>query len=127
MAVTRKRKIKRTVPVANAYIKTSYNNVLVTIADNKGNVLVRSSAGGCGFRGTKKSTPYAGQIAAETAMELAEPYGIEKINVFIKGIGPGREQAIRGLATKYNIELLQIVDTTPTPHNGCRPKKRRRP
>lgn len=121
-----KKKIRKSVPEANAYIKASYNNLLVTLTDLDGAVLVRASAGGCGFKGTKKSTPYAGQVAAEKAMETATGYGIQKLNIFVRGIGPGREQAIRGLGLRYPVEFRRIVDVTPLPHNGTRAKRRRR-
>jgi small subunit ribosomal protein S11 len=124
--VHKKKKVKKIVQHACAYISVSYNNVLVTIADLDGNVLTRCSSGACGFRGSKKSTPYAGQVASERAMEAAMLYGIEDIQVFVKGIGPGREQSIRGLSTKSQVEILSIVDKTPMPHNGCRPSKRRK-
>lgn len=119
-----KKKIKRVVKSGHVYITAGYNNTLLTATDEDGNVIARSSAGGSGFKGTKKSTPYAAQIAAEKLAEKLEPYGMEAVKVFVKGIGPGREQGIRGLAKSMDVNL--IVDRTGMPHNGCRPKKRRR-
>lgn len=119
-----KKKIKRTITDGAVYITAGFNNTLLTATDDDGNVLARSSAGASGFKGTKKSTPYAAQVAAEKLAEKLEPYGLENVRVFVKGVGPGREQGIRGLSKSFNINL--IVDRTGLPHNGCRPKKRRR-
>jgi len=119
-----KKKVKKVVKEGCIYITAGYNNTLLTATDDNGAVLARSSAGASGFKGTKKSTPYAAQVAAEKLAEKLEPYGLEKVNVYVKGIGPGREQGIRGLAK--SMELKVIVDVTAVPHNGCRPKKRRR-
>lgn len=119
-----KKKVKRVVKDGAIYIMAGFNNTLLTATDTNGNVLARSSAGGSGFKGTKKSTPYAAQVAAEKLAEKLEPFGLENVNVYVKGVGPGREQGIRGLAKSLNIDV--IVDRTATPHNGCRPKKRRR-
>lgn len=121
---TPKKKIKRVVKDGAVYITAGFNNTLLTATDTDGNVLARSSAGGSGFKGSKKSTPYAAQVAAEKLAEKLEPYGLENVSVYVKGVGPGREQGIRGLAKSLNIHL--IVDRTGIPHNGCRPKKRRR-
>ena len=118
------KKKRRAVPVGSIYITAGFNNTLLTATDLDGNVLARSSAGASGFKGTKKSTPYAAQVAAERLAEKLEPYQLEKVSVYVKGIGPGREQGIRGLAKNFHIEV--IVDRTSIPHNGCRPKKRRR-
>lgn len=123
-APVKKKKLKRAVKNGCVYITAGYNNTLLTATDADGNVLVRSSAGASGFKGTKKSTPYAAQVAAERLAELAQPYGLEKVKVYVRGIGPGREQGVRGLAKSFEIEL--IVDQTAVPHNGCRPKRRRR-
>lgn len=121
----KKSKSKRTVTEGRAYIQSSFNNTIVTITDLNGNVIAWSSAGSNGFKGAKKATPYAAQISAEAAVNKALLYGMEKLNVFVKGIGSGREQAIRGLhSSGMNIE--SISDQTPIPHNGCRPKKARR-
>ncbi len=122
---TQKKGKKRTVLEGKAYIKASFNNTIVTIAEPSGNVLAWGSAGASGFRGTRKSTPYAAQVAAENAAERAKAYGLERVDVFVKGIGPGREQAIRGL-NSAGIDVQSIADVTPLPHNGCRPKKARR-
>lgn len=120
-----KRKVKKNVQTGLAYIQCSFNNTLVTITDVSGNVLSWSSAGLKGFRGSKKSTPYAAQMAAEDAGKKAQDYGLRTLSVFVKGPGGGREAAIRGLANiGYNVTLLR--DITPLPHNGCRPKKKRR-
>lgn len=120
------KKIKRRhVPLAHVYIQASYNNTIVTIAEPNGNVIAWSSAGGSGFKGSRKSTPYAAQIAAENAAEKAKMFGVEKINVYVKGVGNGRDQCIRGLVSK-GFNLISINDLTPIPHNGCRQKKARR-
>jgi len=119
------KKIKRSVPEAHVYITASYNNTLLSLTDPDGNVLAQSSAGANGFKGSRKSTPYAATITAEKLMEKVAPYGVEKVRVFIKGVGSGREQAVRGLQAA-GVELIAIFDTTPTPHNGCRKKKARR-
>jgi small subunit ribosomal protein S11 len=119
-----KKKIKRLVKDGLVYITAGFNNTLLTATDLNGSVLVRSSAGASGFKGTKKSTPYAAQVAAERLAEKLEVFGMETIKVYVKGIGPGREQGIRGLAKKFDINL--IVAKTTIPHNGCRPKGRRR-
>lgn len=119
------KKVKRAVPEANVYVTASYNNTLMSIADPEGNVLAQSSAGANGFKGSRKSTPYAATVTAEKLMEKAAPYGVEKVRVYIKGVGTGREQSVRGLQAA-GLELLAIFDTTPKPHNGCRKKKARR-
>jgi small subunit ribosomal protein S11 len=121
----RSRAKKRSVPEGNAYIQASYNNTIVTLTEPKGDVIAWSSAGASGFKGARKATPYAAQIAAENAAEKAKPYGLERVHVYIKGVGTGREQAIRGLVSS-GINLITINDITPIPHNGCRKKKRRR-
>jgi len=119
------KKIKKNIPVGHAYIQSTFNNTIVTITDLDGNAISWSSAGSNGFKGARKSTPYAAQIAAENAVEKAKIHGLEKVRVFVKGIGPGREQAIRGLqAGGANVE--SIVDVTPVAHNGCRARKQRR-
>lgn len=120
------RKKKRTVLSGLAHITAGYNNTLVTISDERGGVISWSTAGASGFKGSRKSTPYAAQVAAENAANTAKiATGLEKIRVFVKGAGPGREQAIRGLHAA-GLELLAIVDRTPMAHGGCRPKKPRR-
>ena len=122
--VTKKR-IRRNVELGQAHIQSSFNNTIVTLTDDEGNALSWASAGGLGFRGSKKSTPYAAQMAAETAAKAAAPYGLKRIDVMVKGPGSGREAAIRALAA-CGLEVLSIKDVTPVPHNGCRPPKRRR-
>lgn len=115
----------RQVSSGRAYIKSSYNNTLVTLTDQNGNVLSWSAAGQCGFKGPKKSTPYAATIIVKTACEKAKKYGLKEVAVFIKGIGGGREAAIRALNAN-GLTVTTIKDITPIPHNGCRPKKPRR-
>lgn len=119
------KKVRKTIPEANVYVTASYNNTLMSLSDPEGNVLAQSSAGGCGFKGSRKSTPYAATVTAEKLIEKVTPYGVEKVQVFIKGVGTGREQAVRGLQAA-GLELKAIFDTTPKPHNGCRKKKARR-
>ncbi|MFA6259484.1 MAG: 30S ribosomal protein S11 [Candidatus Peribacteraceae bacterium] len=121
----RKKKIKRTVPVARVCIAASENNTIVTITDLDGNKIGGSSCGRAGFKGTRKSTPYAAKVAAEQAAESVQGYGVESAHIFIKGMGPGREQSIRGIQGA-GINLESIVDTTPIPHGGVRPRRRRR-
>ena len=117
-------KSKRT-EKGRAYIQSSYNNPLVTITDDQGNVLANSSAGALGFRGPKKSTPYAATKVVETVTEKIKKIGLRQVKVFVKGIGSGREAAIRALASR-GLDISSIKDITPVPHNGCRPKKVRR-
>ncbi|OGZ19192.1 MAG: 30S ribosomal protein S11 [Candidatus Nealsonbacteria bacterium RBG_13_38_11] len=107
------------------YISSSYNNTIITLTDNKGNVLGWTSAGNIGFKGAKKATPFAASKVAEAIVQTAEKIGIERIEVFVKGIGSGRESAIRSLAAR-GLEIISIKDMTPVPHNGCRPPKVRR-
>lgn len=120
-----KKKVRKSVPEGNAYITASYNNTLISLTDPEGNVLAWASAGGSGFKGSRKSTPYAATVTAEKVVEKAAAYGLERVKVFVKGVGTGREQAIRGLQAA-GLELDAIFDTTPTAHNGCRKKKARR-
>ena len=108
-----------------AHINASFNNIIVSLTNNKGEVISWSSAGKMGFRGSKKNTPYAAQLAAEDAAKVAQEAGLRKVKVFVKGPGNGRESAIRTLHNG-GIEVIEIVDVTPMPHNGCRPPKRRR-
>lgn len=116
---------RRIVTEGRVYIQASFNNTIITVTDPKGEVISQSSAGANGFKGPKKATPYAAQVSAENAVTKAKVYGLEKVHVFIKGAGSGREQAIRGLqAGGVNIET--ITDVTPVAHNGCRPRKSRR-
>ena len=121
----RKKKVKITVPVGIACIHAGENNTIVTFTDLDGNKLAGTSCGAAGFKGTRKSTPYAAKITAELAVEKVQPYGVETVHVRVKGLGPGREQAIRGIQGA-GINLESIVDVTPIPHGGCRPKGRRR-
>ena len=122
--VTKKR-VKKNIDRGQAHIQASFNNTIVTLTDAEGNALSWASAGGLGFRGSRKSTPYAAQMAAETAAKAAAPYGLKTIDVFVKGPGSGREAAIRALSA-CGLEVTSIRDVTPVPHNGCRPPKRRR-
>ncbi len=127
MAATKKRVKKKTVSDIHgkALIRATFNNVIVTITDTYGNVLTWSSAGRNGFRGSKKNTPYASQVSAERAAKEAHEMGLRKVEVIVRGPGSGREAAIRALA-QAGLEILNILDKTPLPHNGCRPTKRRR-
>ena len=122
--VTKKR-VKKNVEHGQAHIQASFNNTIVTLTDAQGNALSWASAGGLGFRGSRKSTPYAAQVAAETATKAALIHGLKTVDVFVKGPGSGREAAIRALAAA-GLQVLSITDVTPVPHNGCRPPKRRR-
>lgn len=124
-AARRKKKKQISDPNGMAFIKATFNNVLVTITDSDGNVLSWSSAGKEGFKGSRKNTPYAAQLSAETAASAAYEMGLRKVNVYVKGPGSGREAAVRALATS-GLEVNMIQDRTPIPHNGCRPPKRRR-
>ena len=121
----RKKKIKRKLPVARVCIKAGDNNTIITFTDLDGNKLGSSSSGAAGFKGTRKSTPYAAKVAAEKAAESVQGYGIEAVHIEVRGIGPGREQAIRGLQSA-GMNFESIIDTTPIPHGGCRPPRRRR-
>ena len=123
--VSRKRREKKLVERGIVHIRSSFNNTIVTITDVAGNALSWASAGGMGFRGSRKSTPYAAQTAAETAAKAAMEHGLKSVEVFVKGPGSGREAAIRALQTA-GLEVTMIKDVTPIPHNGCRPPKRRR-
>ena len=123
--VVRKRKERKLVEHGAAHISSSFNNTIVTITDTQGNALSWASSGGLGFRGSRKSTPYAAQTAAETAAKAAMEYGLKSVEVFVKGPGSGREAAIRALQA-VGLEVTLIKDCTPVPHNGCRPPKRRR-
>ncbi|MFA5513832.1 MAG: 30S ribosomal protein S11 [Sphaerochaetaceae bacterium] len=120
-----KRRVKKTVYEGNVYIQATFNNTIVTVTDLNGNAVSWASAGGLGFRGAKKSTPYAAQTAAETAAKKAIDYGLREVNVFVKGPGVGRESAIRTLGV-LGLKVRSIRDVTPIPHNGCRPRKTRR-
>lgn len=121
-----KRSDRKNIAVGQAHIKSTFNNTIVTISDPAGNVITWQSAGTCGFKGSRKSTPFAAQMAAEAAAKIAMEHGMQKVSVFVKGPGSGRETAIRSLQTA-GLEVQGVQDKTPIPHNGCRPKKRRRP
>ena len=123
--VTRKRKERKTIEKGQAHIHSSFNNTIVTITDVQGNTISWASSGGLGFKGSRKSTPYASQLTAETAAKAAMEHGLKTVEVFVKGPGAGREAAIRALQTA-GLEISMIKDVTPIPHNGCRPPKRRR-
>ena len=125
MKRTRKRREKKNILNGAAHIRSSFNNTIVTITDTQGNALSWASAGGLGFRGSRKSTPFAAQMAAETAAKAAMEHGLKNVEVYVKGPGSGREAAIRALQTA-GLEINSIKDVTPIPHNGCRPPKRRR-
>ena len=122
---TRKRKEKKNIERGAVHIRSTFNNTIVTITDVQGNALSWASSGGRGFRGSKKSTPFASQMAAETAAKAAMEHGLKSVEVYVKGPGAGREAAIRALQTA-GLEVTMIKDVTPIPHNGCRPPKRRR-
>ena len=122
---TKRRRDRKNIERGAAHIQSTFNNTIVTITDVAGNALSWASAGGLGFRGSKKSTPYAAQTAAETAAKAAMEHGLRSVDVYVKGPGQGREAAIRALQAA-GLEVLSIRDVTPVPHNGCRPPKRRR-
>lgn len=120
-----KKRVKKHIERGQAHIQSSFNNTIVTLTDAEGNALSWASSGGLGFRGSKKSTPYAAQMAAETAAKAAMVHGLKTVEVMVKGPGSGREAAIRALQSA-GLEVTSIQDVTPVPHNGCRPPKRRR-
>ncbi len=124
-ATTRRRKERKNIEKGQAHIHSSFNNTIVTITDVQGNAISWASSGELGFKGSKKSTPFASQMAAETAAKAAMEHGLKSVEVFVKGPGSGREAAIRALQTA-GLEISMIKDVTPIPHNGCRPPKRRR-
>ncbi len=124
--VVKRRRERKNVEKGAAHIRSSFNNTMVTVTDTNGNALSWASSGGLGFRGSKKSTPFAAQMAAETAAKAAiENYGLKTVEVYVKGPGQGREAAIRALQSA-GLDVTMIKDVTPIPHNGCRPPKRRR-
>ncbi|MCI2105856.1 MAG: 30S ribosomal protein S11 [Intestinimonas sp.] len=123
--VVRKRRERKNVEKGAVHIRSSFNNTMVTVTDTNGNALSWASSGGLGFRGSRKSTPYAAQTAAETAAKAAMEHGLKSVEVYVKGPGAGREAAIRALQAA-GLEVTLIKDVTPIPHNGCRPPKRRR-
>ena len=120
-----KKKIKKEVADGIAHIHATFNNTIVTITDRKGNALTWATSGGSGFRGSRKSTPFAAQVAAEHAGKAAQEFGMKNLDVMIKGPGPGRESAVRSF-NNLGFKIGSIVDVTPIPHNGCRPPKKRR-
>ena len=122
---SRKRKTKKNIPAGEVHIHSTFNNTIVTITDKDGNAISWASSGGLGFKGSKKSTPFAAGMSSEQAAKAAYDLGMRKVEVFVKGLGPGRETAIRSLQTA-GLEVTSITDVTPIPHNGCRPPKRRR-
>jgi small subunit ribosomal protein S11 len=124
-AVKPKKKVKRVVTDGIVHVQASFNNTIVTITDRQGNALSWATSGGAGFRGSRKSTPFAAQVAAEKAGRAAQEYGLKNLEVRIKGPGPGRESAVRSL-NAIGYKIGNIIDITPIPHNGCRPPKRRR-
>ena len=124
-AATRRRREKKNIEKGAVHIQSTFNNTIVTITDTQGNAVSWASAGEMGFRGSRKSTPFAAQTAAETAAKVAIDHGMKTVEVYVKGPGSGREAAIRALQT-VGLEVTMIKDVTPFPHNGCRPPKRRR-
>jgi small subunit ribosomal protein S11 len=122
---TTKKREKKVIPVGRAYIQATFNNTIVTLTDPQGNVISSSSAGASGFKGSRKSTPYAAQMAAATSARKAMDLGLKQVEVYVKGPGSGREAAIRSLQAS-GLHITSIRDITPVPHNGCRPPKRRR-
>lgn len=130
MAVTKstkakRRKIKRNLPKGQVHVHSTFNNTIISITDEKGNVVAWASSGSAGFKGSRKSTPYAAQIATEKVMTQAKDFGLKRVEVFVKGVGNGRESAIRALVAA-GIDIALIKDVTGVPHNGCRPRKPRR-
>lgn len=121
-----KRSERKNIAVGQAHIKSTFNNTIISITDPQGNVIAWQSAGTVGFKGSRKSTPFAAQMASEACAKIAQEHGLQKVAVFVKGPGSGRETAIRTLQAA-GLEVLSIQDSTPQPHNGCRPRKRRRP
>ncbi|MBF6650385.1 MULTISPECIES: 30S ribosomal protein S11 [unclassified Methylobacter] len=120
-----RKRIKKEVADGIAHVHASFNNTIITITDRKGNALSWATSGGSGFRGSRKSTPFAAQVAAEKAGSVAQEFGMKNLDVMIKGPGPGRESAVRSL-NNLGFKINNIVDVTPIPHNGCRPPKKRR-
>ncbi len=119
------RKVKRTLSTAQVHVFASFNNTIVTITDTQGNAVCWGSAGSAGFKGSRKSTPFAARLAAEQAIKAAQSMGVQEVDLIVKGPGPGRESAIRAVQT-MGIKVRSISDVTPVPHNGCRPPKKRR-
>lgn len=123
--VTKKKSKKKLVRRGQVHILATYNNTLITMTDQNGNVIAYSSAGQCGFKGPKKATPYAAGVIVKNAVDKVKDYGLQEVAVFVKGVGTGRESAIRSLHS-YGLKIISIKDVTPVPHNGCRPRKPRR-
>ena len=120
-----RRRDRKNIPRGKAFIQATFNNTIITLTDPNGNVISWSSAGANGFKGSRKSTPFAAQMTAEAAARRAQEHGLRQVDVFVKGPGSGREMAVRSLQTS-GVQVISITDTTPVPHNGCRPPKRRR-
>ncbi|HSL94609.1 MAG TPA: 30S ribosomal protein S11 [Thermoleophilia bacterium] len=120
-----RRRVRKNIAIGQAHIKTSFNNTLVTLTDQEGNVIAWESAGSVGFKGSRKSTPFAAQVTAESCAKKGMEHGLQKVEVFVRGPGSGRETAVRSLQAA-GLEILGVKDVTPVPHNGCRPRKRRR-
>jgi small subunit ribosomal protein S11 len=123
-AKSRKRKVKKNIAFGQAHIKTSFNNTIVTLTDTEGNVIAWESAGSAGFKGSRKSTPFAAQVTADAAAKKGMEHGLQRVEVFAKGAGSGRETAIRSLQAA-GLDVTTVKDVTPQAHNGCRPRKRR--
>lgn len=124
-SATKRKKVKKNVPEGIVHVHATFNNTIITITDRKGDTLCWATSGGSGFRGSRKSTPFAAQVAAERAGVQAQEYGLKSVDVRIKGPGPGRESSVRAL-NNIGIRVNSITDVTPLPHNGCRPPKKRR-
>jgi small subunit ribosomal protein S11 len=122
---TQKKKVVKVEPVGQAHVHSSFNNIIISLTNSSGQVISWASAGKMGFRGSKKNTPYAAQMAAEECTKVAYDLGLRKVKVFVKGPGSGRESAIRSISNN-GVEVTEIIDVTPMPHNGCRPPSRRR-
>jgi small subunit ribosomal protein S11 len=119
------RKVKRTLSSGQVHVYATFNNTIVTITDNQGNAVAWGSAGSAGFKGSRKSTPFAARLAAEQAIKAAMAMGLQEVELYVKGPGPGRESAIRAIQAQ-GLKVVSITDVTPVPHNGCRPPKKRR-
>jgi small subunit ribosomal protein S11 len=117
--------VRKNIAIGQAHIKTSFNNTIVTLTDKDGNVIAWESAGSAGFKGSRKSTPFAAQVTAESCAKKGMEHGLQKVEVFVRGPGSGRETAVRSLQAA-GLEIMSVRDVTPVPHNGCRPRKRRR-
>ena len=126
MSQVKKRKVKRNVDQGRIYIKATFNNTIMTITDTKGNAIGWSSTGVHGFKGSRKSTPFAARVAADDALKKAVDSGMKSVDVFVKGPGSGRESALRAISAIEDMRITSINDVTPVPHNGCRPPKQRR-